>query len=115
MTRWKDRSVQVDPATLNRNSVDRLLAYAKELGYRTHETSLLDIDGTVMVTITGYGEDFEAYYRPNLATGYLRWGYGNRLSSYSADRIGAEKELRSSMAAALQMAVDNGWKGESGM
>jgi hypothetical protein len=109
MARWRDRAVQVDPSTLNRASVDAFAAYAVELGYKVRETNLLDIDGTVMVCVEGYGEDYEAYFRPNLTTGYLRFDYGNRLSSYSADRIATMKAIRSALAAIRDTAIEMGW------
>lgn len=108
---WKDRAVQVDPATLNRTSIDQLLAYAKELGYRVRETSLLDIDGTIVISLDGYGEDYEAYFRPNLKTGYLRWNFGNHLSSYSADRIATLDALKSALMSVRETALTMGWGG----
>lgn len=114
MPRWRDRAVHVDPSTLNRDSIAQLLANANALGFTARETSCLDIDGTVMVTLSGYGEDFEAYFRAHLKTGYLRWDHGNKLSDYSADRIPTLGRLLSSMSAARQAAIELGWNGETG-
>lgn len=101
-------------AGLNRTSIERLAAEAKELGYRTRETDLLDIDNEICLNIEGYGEDWEVYFKRWPATGYLRFDRALLLSDYSATRLPSLADLRSALVGVRKAARELGWQGSEG-
>lgn len=92
---------------LNRRTVDKVRAYAEELGYRVKpETDLLDISGQISIYIRGYGEEFDVYFKVNPGTGYLRWDYGGQVYDYHTERRSwtrVQEDLRAVRALGLEM------------
>lgn len=91
-----------------RASITDAARLAESYGYAVRETDCRDIDGTVSLDLSGFGELIELTYREHPATGYLRWHRGFIHNAVNGDRIPTWREARLMIVAcARQSDADN--------